>query len=303
MHPFPSVSDIVQSIPGSSTCFAKLDATHEYFQIPLDEEASRLTTFLLPSGRCRYLRAPMGLSSSSVEWCRHSDCVVEGFPWCKNIVDNILIWAPNPADFEEHLGSVVQRCERLHVTLFRSKFQIATSLNFAGCVVSSDGVRPDPSRISSLADFPVPHDQTGVRSFLGLCNQLAFFIPDYQHHIVSLRQLTGKGRPILLLPEYQVEFDKLKNIITSDLIVRHFDSTLEALLLTDASRLFGLGYALGHVETDSSGKKVFKVVRCGSKGLTPTQQRYSTIKLECLAIIWAIQKCSFFLRASPISVY
>ena len=65
VHPFPSVADIIQSIPASAACFAKLDATHGYFQIPLDEEASRLTTFILPSGRFRYLRAPMGLSSSS----------------------------------------------------------------------------------------------------------------------------------------------------------------------------------------------------------------------------------------------
>ena len=72
VHPFPSVSDIIQSIPSSAACFAKLDATHGYFQIPLSEEASRLTTFILPSGRYRYLRAPMGLSSSSDEWCRHS---------------------------------------------------------------------------------------------------------------------------------------------------------------------------------------------------------------------------------------
>ena len=184
VHPFPSVSDIVQSIPASSTCFAKLDATHGYFQIPLSDEASKLTTFLLPSGRYCYLRAPIGLSSSSDEWCRHSDRVVEGFPWCKKIVDDILIWAPNPQDLEE----------RLHVTLSRSKFQIATSLTFAGCIVSNNGVQPDPSRISSVADFPVPRDQTGVRLFWGLYNQLAFFIPDYQQHTVALRQLTGKGR-------------------------------------------------------------------------------------------------------------
>ena len=182
-----------------------------------------------------------------------------------------MIWAPTPVDLEERLRAVVQRCEQLHITLSRSKFQIASSLNFAGCVVSSDGVRPDPSRISSLADFPVPRDQTEVRSFLGLCNQLAFFTPDYQHHTVSLRQLMGKGRPFLWLPEHQVEFGKLKNILTSEMIVRHFDSSKEAVLLTDASRLFGLGYALGQM--DSAGKKFFKVVRCGSKGLTPTQQR------------------------------
>ena len=117
VHPFPSVADIIQSIPASSTCFAKLDATHGCFQLPLNEEASRLITFLLPSGRYRYLRAPMGLSSSSDEWCRHSDLVVEGFPWCRKIVDDILIWASTPTELEERLHAVLQRCERLHVTL------------------------------------------------------------------------------------------------------------------------------------------------------------------------------------------
>ena len=89
VHPFPSVFDITQSIPAWAACFAKLDAMHGYFQIPLDDEASKLTTFILPSGRYRYLRAPMGLSSSSDEWCRHSNCVVEGFPLCWKIVDDI----------------------------------------------------------------------------------------------------------------------------------------------------------------------------------------------------------------------
>ena len=79
VNPFPSVSDTLQSIPASAACFAKLNSTHGYFQIPLDEEASKLTTLFLPSGHYRHLRAPMGLSSSSYEWCRHSDKVVEGF--------------------------------------------------------------------------------------------------------------------------------------------------------------------------------------------------------------------------------
>ena len=101
------------------------------------------------------------------------------------------------------------------------------------------------------------------------------------------------------MPEHQVEFDKLKDILSSDLIVRHFDHRRQVYLLTDASRLFGIGYALGHMERDHSGKEVFKIVNCGSKGLTPTQQCYSTIELECMAIVWAILKCSFCLRGLP----
>ena len=85
IHPFPSTRDIIQSIPHGQKLFAKLDAVHGYFQLALDEESSYLTTFLLPQGRFRYLRAPMGLNASSDEWCRHSDVVVKGLDWCMKL--------------------------------------------------------------------------------------------------------------------------------------------------------------------------------------------------------------------------
>ena len=81
VHPFPPVHDIVQSIPAGSKFFAKLDAIHGYFQLVLENESSLLTTFLLPTGRYRYLRAPMGLSSD--EWCRQSDRAIEGMPFAR----------------------------------------------------------------------------------------------------------------------------------------------------------------------------------------------------------------------------
>ena len=76
----------------------------------------------------------------------------------------------------------------------------------------------------------------------------------FQQHTVALRQLTGKGRAFLWLPEHQLEFDELKKILLGDMIVRHFDSTKPVVLLTGASRLFGLGYALGHLEHDLVGR-------------------------------------------------
>ena len=93
-HPFPSSRDIMQSISADARVFAKMDAVHGYFQLALDDESSHITTFILPSGRYRYLRAPMGLSASSDEWCRRSDVIVSGLPWARKIVDDTLIWAP-----------------------------------------------------------------------------------------------------------------------------------------------------------------------------------------------------------------
>ena len=205
MHPFPSVSDIIQSIPASAACFAKLEATHNYFQLPLDEEASRLTTFILRSGCYRYLRALMGLSSSSDEWCRHSDHVVERFLGIERLSTIFSSGLPLPLNWSTLFTlffNAVRNC-----TL---PCLIDTKLKFTGCVVSQEGVQPDPNCVASLVNFPVPTDQTNVCSFLGLCNQLAFFVPDYEHQTVSLRQLTGKGCTFLWLHKHQVMFDKLK---------------------------------------------------------------------------------------------
>ena len=71
VHPFPSTKEILQAIPSKkeASIFAKLDAVHGYFQLALDQQSSYITTFLLPQGKFRYLRAPMGLNASSDEWC------------------------------------------------------------------------------------------------------------------------------------------------------------------------------------------------------------------------------------------
>ena len=155
------------------------------------------------------------------------------------------------------------------------------------------GVKPDPGRVSALSDFPVPKDVTWVRSLLGLANQLYGFFPDFTHMSVHLRALTAKKNAFQWLPEHQEDFERIKKLLTIDMVVTHFDPNLPVTLLTDASRLHGLGHAMGHF---IDGK--FKVVACGSKSLTPTQQRYATIELECLAVHFAVDKCSFYLKGA-----
>ena len=94
-------------------------------------------------------------------------------------ISKLISRCAEPTELEERLHAVLVRCQCLHVTLSRSKFQISTKLKFAGCVVSQTGVQPDPDRIACMANFPTPQDQTSVRSSLGLCSQLVFFVPDY----------------------------------------------------------------------------------------------------------------------------
>ena len=52
----PTVEDILHKLKGS-TIFTKLDAMSRFWQIPLDDESAKLTTFISPFGRqCRLTR-------------------------------------------------------------------------------------------------------------------------------------------------------------------------------------------------------------------------------------------------------
>jgi hypothetical protein len=83
-----------------------------------------------------------------------------------------------------------------------------------------------------------------------------------------------------------------KKLLTSSSVVRYFDPQLPTLVLTDASRLYGLGFALVQQSPDGN----MRLVRAGSTSLSPTESRYATIELEMLAIKYAVEKCQFYLR-------
>ena len=73
-----------------------------------------------------------------------------------------------------------------------------------------------------------------------------------------------------------------------------FDPNLDTILLTDASRLHGIGFALIQIK-----KGNMRLIEFASSCLTPTHQRYGVCKLECMAVQWAIKKSDFYFRGLP----
>ena len=98
-----------------------------------------------------------------------------------------------------------------------------------------------------------------------------------------------------MLEEHQQAFERMKKLLTSNVIVKFFDSSLPTELLTDASRLKGLGFALIQVDKNNQ----LCLVSCGSRSLSSAESRYATVELECLAIHFALGKCRHFLLGMP----
>ena len=295
IHPFPAPHSVVSGLDPCSKVFATLDVLSGYHQVALTDVASYYTCFILPSGVYRYLRAPMGLSSSSDEFCRRSDAMFAGVPGVRKLVDDLLVEGEDLPDLERKLRIVLQRCVDNGFTLSSKKFKIGNAVQFAGYIVSDKGISPSPKRLEAISAFPVPKDISALRSFLGLCNQLAMFIPNLASLSSGLRELLKKDVVFQWLPEHDKVFEDVKRALVRTLAIHHFDPKLHTKLVTDASKLNGVGFIL--VQTASVYSNIpVSVLQCGSRSLSDAERNYSTIELECLAIQWALTKCDFFLR-------
>ena len=202
VHPFPSANTILSNIPNSTKYFASLDAVSGYHQVPLDEQSSYLTTFLLPCGRFRYLRTPMGLCSSSNEWCRRSDATIDNIRGNHKLVDDYLITGDSILEITNRIREVLQNCRRHNLTISKRKFVIGKKIKFAGFHLSKDGIEPDNAKTDAISKFPTPKDVNGVRSFLCLTNQLAHFIPNLAAISDPIRQLLKKNTALVWMNEH-----------------------------------------------------------------------------------------------------
>ena len=87
---------------------------------------------------------------------------------------------------------------------------------FLGHVISADGISPDPAKTEKVRKYPAPVDVSGVRQFLGLASYYRRFVPDFSKITALLHALSKKSVEFVWTDEYQLAFDKLKNLLCSD---------------------------------------------------------------------------------------
>ncbi|XP_064081863.1 uncharacterized protein LOC135198221 [Macrobrachium nipponense] len=238
----------------------------------------------------------MGFAATGDAYCYRGDLALQGMKKCVKVVDDILIFDDDLLTHYHRIHELLTRCRKNGITLNKEKFTVAeTRVNFCGFTLSEEGIAADPGLVAALQDFPTPSNLTDLRSFMGLVNQLAEFTPDIALTAQPLRPLMSPKRSFLWTPDHDQAFKHVKQALSSPPVLASFDPTLPTILQTDASRLYGIGYAL--LQDHGSGR--LRVVQCGSRFLADAETRYATIELEMLAVSWALTKCCLYLKGLP----
>ena len=136
-------------------------------------------------------------------------------------------------------------------------------------------------KIDAIMDFKEPTNVKEVRSFLGLMNFLSRFIHNLSSETTILRKLTQKNVKWEWGSAEKDAFNYLKNIAMKNTTLAHFSQRHETFLIVDAGPE-GVGAILAQQQPDQS----LRPVHFASKTLTKTEQSYSQIEKEALAVLW-----------------
>ena len=95
------------------------------------------------------------------------------------IMDDILVHGKTQEEHYSRLHEVLWRIQRSGLTLNKEKcFFSLPEVKFLGQVIDSEGIRPDPAKVSAIQQVPEPKNIGDVHRFLSMVNQLSKFSPN-----------------------------------------------------------------------------------------------------------------------------
>ena len=137
-----------------------------------------------------------------------------------------------------------------------------------------------------------PQNMASLQYFNGMVNYLKKFSPVLSELSEPLRRLCKSGVKWAWESEQQNTFEAIKQAIMTLPVLTYFDKTRKHSIQCDASKK-GLGAVLLQ-----ESKPVIYV----SRALTETEQRYSNIERELLAIVFALKRLNHYTFGGTLTV-
>lgn len=283
-YPLPRIEQLFAALSGGEQ-YSKIDLKHAYLQCNLEESSQPLTAITTHTGTFVYRRAPFGLKCLPEMFQKLIEETLSGLN-CVAFQDDICVTG---ATKEIHLANLRAVLSRLQEAGLRVKFEkcefFKEEVCYLGYRINKHGLHTDRSKVDAIAKAPNPQNVSQLRAALGLINYYARFIPNMSTLLQPLYSLLKKGTSWQWTRECEAAFRSVKEALTREPALAHYDASLPLVLAVDSSS-YGLGAVLSHAYPDGSER----VVCCASRTLSDTERRYSQVDKEALAIVYGVSR-------------
>ena len=216
---------------------SKIDANSGFWTLPMDEDSQILKNFNTPWGRYCFTKMPFRLNQVQYFFQYYMDSHFQDINSTTNvIVDNVMIHGESDQQHDKHLLQVLNKCREIGLKLNSDKCVFGQKkVQFYGNTISTDGIKPDPSKVDIIIQMPSPSMKTELASFLGMCNYISPYIPRLSDVTVTLRELNKKNVEFTWNSTYEKVFKEAKLHIANAVTLQYFDPMKSIVLECDAS--------------------------------------------------------------------
>lgn len=285
--PIPYIRDVLESFAGNSV-FGEFDLSEAYLQFTLHPDSQPLTAFTWNRRQYMFIGCPYGIKLLTSYFQRVMTRVFHDLPFVVPYVDNIPFGSPDWIQHKEHALLIINRLNQVNLRL-KPHYNVGhAQMKCLGHVLSVKGVAPDPDKLETIRNWPLPSTGAELQSFLGLGTFL-------RQHVRHYAELTGPLEAI----KYQ------KNIEWNDMLVECFKAVQQAVasapilsfpdfnkpfhIATDASNT-GVGGVLFQPADADEHITPNNIVAICSKKLKGSQENWPAYKKELYGVVYSLRK-------------
>ncbi|XP_059292312.1 uncharacterized mitochondrial protein AtMg00860-like [Lycium ferocissimum] len=157
-------------------------------------------------------------------------------------MDDILVYSKSRDEYADHLRITLTTLEenKLYARFSTCEFWL-NSVAFLGYVVSSEGIKVDPKKISTVKDWSRPMSATDIHSFLGLASYYQKFVEGFPSIASPLTKLTQNTAKFQWSKGCEKSFQVLKVRLTFAPVLTLPSGSGDYVVYCDALRI-SLGY-------------------------------------------------------------
>ena len=281
-YPLPNIESFVGKV-AQYNVFSAIDLKSAYHQLPIREEDRPYTAFEADGKLFQYTRVPFGVTNGVACFQRTLDQLIESEKLQDTFayLDDITICGRNQVEHDHNLKKFMEVAKKYNLTLNMDKCKFSlTQIPVLGYIVEKMSMRPDPDRLKSLLEFPVPHDSASLKRALGMFSYYAKWIPKFSEKIHFFTDTLS----FPLNSNAVAAFDQMKTEIANSCISA-VDESIPFTVETDAS-----DFAIAATLSQSGRPVAFY-----SRTLSKCEQRLPAIEKEALAIFDSLQKWRHYL--------
>ncbi|MBW0529807.1 hypothetical protein O181_069522 [Austropuccinia psidii MF-1] len=221
--------------------------------------------------------------------------------WLIIYIDYIIIFSDSSSLHLERLPKVLEKVEEVNLKISLKKCNFGfEELQALGHIFSGLSLGIEKSKVEAVLLKPIPHNKKEMIYFLGFAIYYRKHLKNFANLAKSLYRICDQQTVFEMTQDRIKAYEKIRKALTEAPLLLIPDWNIPFKLYNDACG-DGLGEDLHQVQIIDE-KPTEGPVCYISRQIKQTQARYDASQMECLCLVWALEKLHYYLDGSVFEV-